>query len=88
MKKIELTTKWEPLGAQWQGNPTTTNVICIEKKRGRLTLEEIKDVLRKEYGCGHYMLFLDAREEDEPQYCEEAPKGDYVELVERDEVKF
>ena len=88
MKNIELTTKWEHLGAVYKGQPSTTNVICIDKKRGKLSVEEIKDTLRREYGCGFYMLFIDAREESEPQFCEDVPKGDHVELVERDEVRF
>lgn len=88
MKNIRLTTRWEYLGAEWNGQPSTTSVICIEKTRGKLTFEEIKDTLRKEYACGNYMMFIDAREESEPQFGEDDPKGDYVELVEQDEVKF
>lgn len=60
-------------------------LLQIVKKRGKLTLEEIQDLLRYEDGqryCGHYAIILNCSEETlggNGLFLEE-PKGDAVDL--------
>ena len=57
--------------------------LIIEKKRGRLTLEEIKEAAR-EWELDYYLLVLDCfHDPDDIQYGE-APQGDRVELYRTD----
>jgi hypothetical protein len=57
--------------------------LIIEKKRGRLTLEEIKETAR-EWELDFYLLVLDCFHEEDVQYCYDLPKGDRVELYRTD----
>jgi hypothetical protein len=58
--------------------------LVIEKKRGKLTLDEIKETAR-DYEWDFYLLVLDCfHEEDEVPYGYEVPKGDRVELYRTD----
>lgn len=59
-------------------------MLVIEKQRGRLTLEEIKETAR-EWEWDFYLLVLDCFHDpyDIPYGCE-APKGDRVELYRTD----
>lgn len=60
--------------------------LQIEKKRGKLTLDEIEDLLRYEDGqkwCGHYAILLNCSEatvDGGGLYLEEGQKGDVVAL--------
>lgn len=76
MKKgIEVYTDYDKSG-RWRLN--------IEKKRGKLTLEEIKEAA-KEWEWDYYLLVLDCfHDENDIQYREEAPVGDRVELYRTD----
>lgn len=64
------------------------NRLClrIEKQRGKLTLEEITELLQYEAGqqyCGHYAIMLNCSEEaigGNGLYFEEDQKGDVVDL--------
>lgn len=58
--------------------------LTIEKKRGKLTLEEIKETAR-EYEWDFYLLVLDCFHEDgDVPYGYEAPQGDRAELYRTD----
>lgn len=71
MKKgIEVYTDYDKTG-RWRLN--------IEKKKGRLTLEEIKEAA-KEWEMDFYLLVLDCFHEEDVQYDYDLPKGDKVEL--------
>lgn len=65
---------------------TTRTAVKITKKRGKLTLDEIEDLLRYENGqswCGHYIILLNCSEatlEGSSWFVEEEPKGDVVYL--------
>lgn len=60
--------------------------LQIEKKRGKLTLDEIEDLLRYEDSqkwCGHYAILLNCSEatvDGGGLYLEEGQKGDVVAL--------
>ena len=71
MKKgIEVRPEYDKNG-RWK--------LIIEKKRGRLTLEEIKEAAR-EWEWDYYLLVLDCfHDPDDIQYGE-VPQGDRVEL--------
>ncbi|MCM1059442.1 MAG: hypothetical protein NC452_04035 [Eubacterium sp.] len=53
-------------------------VLKITKKKGKLTLDEIKDVCR-EWEQDFYLLFMDCYNDDEVQFNEDI-KGDCVEV--------
>lgn len=55
--------------------------LVIEKKRGKLTLDEIREAAR-EYEYDYYLLVLDCfhDQNDEQYYYYETPLGDKVEL--------
>ena len=76
MKKgITAHTQWDKTG-RWQ--------LVIEKKKGRLTLEEIKETAR-EWEWDFYLLVLDCfHEENDVPYGYDAPQGDRVELYRTD----
>ena len=58
--------------------------LIIEKKRGRLTLDEIKETAR-EWEWDYYLLVLDCfHDENDCQYEEQPPVGDRVELYRTD----
>ena len=58
--------------------------LKIQKKRGRLTLEEIKEAAR-EIEWDFYLLVLDCfHEEDDIEQNGECPTGDYVTLYRTD----
>ena len=65
--------------------------LQIEKKRGKLTLDEIEDLLRYEDGqkwCGHYAILLNCSEatvDGGGLYLEEGQKGDVVALYQIEE---
>jgi hypothetical protein len=59
----------------------------VKKKRGKLSLDEIIETM-KDYNMGDYLLHLRCYDRDEqPQFCEDAPKGDFVTLYSFDEMK-
>ena len=70
----------------WAYDRMDRPVLRIEKKRGKLTLDEIEDLLRYEDGqryCGHYAIFLNCSEatvDGGGLYLEEDRKGDIVDL--------
>lgn len=76
MKKgITAQAQWDKTG-RWQ--------LVIEKKKGRLTLEEIKETAR-EWEWDFYLLVLDCfHEENDVPYGYDAPQGDRVELYRTD----
>lgn len=59
--------------------------LRIEKRRGKLTLEEIKAAAR-DHEWDFYLLVLDCfhEENDDLQFCEEPPKGDLATLYRTD----
>lgn len=58
--------------------------LVIEKKRGKLTLEEIKEAAR-EYEWDYYLMVLDCMHDPfDMQYDEEVPVGDRAELYRTD----
>lgn len=61
------------------GNP----VIVIRKKRGVLSVEEIRREAMK-CGQGYYMMVMKCVDEDMSQYYDDDLKGDAVELYEAD----
>ena len=76
MKKgIEVYTDYDKSG-RWRLN--------IEKRRGKLTLEEIKEAAR-EWEWDYYLLVLDCfHDENDITYGAEAPVGDRAELYRTD----
>lgn len=58
-------------------------MLVIEKKRGKLTLEEIKDAAR-EYEWDYYLLVLDCYHEECDDQFLENPVGDRAELYRTD----
>jgi hypothetical protein len=54
-------------------------MLCIRKKRGTLTLEEIKQAAM-EWEQDFYALIIKAIDEDMEQYYDDIETGDYVEL--------
>ncbi len=70
----------------WSYDRQDKPVLQIVKKRGKLTLEEIQDLVRYENGqryCGHYAIFLNCSEETlggNGLFFSEEPKGDAVDL--------
>lgn len=60
-------------------------MLVIEKKRGKLTLDEIKEAAR-EWECDYYLLVLDCFHDpdDVPLYGYEPQQGDRVELYRTD----
>lgn len=55
-------------------------MLIIEKKRGKLTLDEIKEAAR-EWEWDYYLLVLDCfHDPDEVQYDYDEPQGDRVEI--------
>ncbi len=70
----------------WEYDYKDRPVLRIEKKRGKLTMEEIEDLLRYEEGqryCGHYAIILNCSEatvDGGGLYLEEDQKGDVVSL--------
>lgn len=59
--------------------------LIIEKKRGKLTLDEIKEAAR-EWELDYYLLVLDCYHDelDEQLYCTNEPVGDRAELYRTD----
>lgn len=58
--------------------------LVIEKKRGRLSLEEIREAAR-DWEWDFYLLVLDCyHDEDEVQYFYDVPQGDRVVLYRTD----
>lgn len=75
MKKgIEVYSDYDKNG-RWQ--------LIIEKKKGKLTLEEIKEAAR-EHEWDFYLLVLDCFHEKDIQYYESEPKGDMAILYRTD----
>ena len=70
----------------WEYDYKNRLVLRIEKKCGKLTLDEIEDLLRYEDGqkwCGHYAILLNCSEatvDGGGLYLEEGQKGDVVPL--------
>lgn len=54
-------------------------MLCIRKKRGTLTLEEIRQAAI-EWEQDFYALIIKAIDEDMEQYYDDIETGDYVEL--------
>ena len=70
-KNIEVWTEYDATG-QW--------TLCIRKKRGRLSLDEIRDACT-EYEQDFYLLVIKAMDEDVSQYyATDDLDGDYVVL--------
>ena len=84
MKKgIEYWCEWRNIGAS-----ESTNVLCIEKKHGKLTLDEIRECC-KEIDWNFWYLLIDARGETDEQFGEfSQPKGDFVMCINGDNIKF
>lgn len=84
MKKgIECWCDWKNIGAEG-----TTNVLHIEKKHGKLTLDEIRECCQ-EYSWNYWYLLIDARGETDEQFGEFAEQpGDFVMCVDSDNVKI
>jgi hypothetical protein len=58
--------------------------LIIEKKKGKLSLDEIKECAR-EYELDYYLLVLDCiHDEYDVQYYESSPKGDIAILYRTD----
>lgn len=72
----------------WKYDHRDKLVLQIVKKRGKLTLEEIQDLLRYGDGqryCGHYIIFLNCSEATvggNGLFFETKEKGDAVDLYE------
>lgn len=70
----------------WQYDSMDRLFLRIAKKRGKLTLEEVTDLLRYEEGqryCGHYAIILNCSEETiggNGLFFEEEQKGDAVDM--------
>lgn len=70
----------------WKYDSRDQSFLRIVKKRGKLSLEEIEDLLRYEGGqryCGHYIIFLNCSEETlggNGLFFEAEQKGDAVDL--------
>lgn len=71
-----------------------TEVVRIQKSRGKLTLSEIEEILRYEYNqrwVGHYVILLNCSEAtlDGPGiFDEDEPAGDAVDLYRIEEGEF
>ena len=71
--------------------PIATLALRIEKKRGKLTLAEIQDLLMYEESqryCGHYTIILNCSEAamgGDDLYLEDGQKGDTVALYQIEE---
>ena len=71
---------------RWEYDYNDLMVLRIEKKRGKLTLDEIEELLRYEDEqryCGHYAILLNCSEatvDGGGLYLEEGQKGDVVPL--------
>ncbi len=78
----------------WRYNHKDQMVLRLEKKRGKLTLEEIQDLLMYEESrryCGHYAILLNCSEaaaDGGSLYLEEDQKGDAVDLHQIQEGEF
>lgn len=59
-------------------------VLVIEKRRGKLTLDEIKDTAR-EYEWDYYLLVLDCYHKEYDDQFVDTPVGDRVELYRTDD---
>ena len=57
--------------------------LVIEKKKGKLTIEEIKEAAR-EWEYDFYLLVLDCFHDEDVPYGYDLPKGDRVELYRTD----
>lgn len=72
----------------WRYDNQDRMLLQIVKQRGKLTLEEIQNLLRYEEGqryCGHYVIFLNCSEETiggNGLFFEAEQKGDAVDLYE------
>lgn len=77
-------------GYDWRDN----NIVTITKRRGKLTIAEIEDVLRYEEHnryCGHYAMILNCSEATiggDGYFDEDEPKGDAVSLYPIEEGEF
>lgn len=77
----------------WSNDFRGKSILKITKRRGKLTLEEIGDLLRYENGqrlCGHYAIILNCSEDTmggNGLYFEEDQKGDAVALYPIEEVE-
>lgn len=58
-------------------------ILVIEKKRGRLTLDEIKEAAR-DWEWDFYLLVLDCFHDEDVAYGYDAPQGDRVTLYRTD----
>ena len=75
-KNIEVWTEYDATG-QW--------TLCIRKKRGRLSLDEIRDACT-DYEQDFYLLVICAMDRDISQYYEvDDLQGDYVTLYRADD---
>lgn len=74
-KGIVTTAGWDESG-RW--------CLTIEKKRGRLTLDEVRQAAREEE-WDYYLLVIDAFHDDfDDQFGENAPPGDFALLYRTD----
>ena len=78
----------------WTYDYRDQTVLRITKKRGKLTLEEISDLIRYENNqmfCGHYAILLNCSEvtiNGDDLYLYEGQKGDVVDLYKIEEGEF
>ena len=74
-KNIEVCAGWDNSG-RWR--------LTINKKRGRLTLDEVRQVAR-EFEWDYYLLVIDAFHDDfDEQFGDSPPPGDYAILYRTD----
>lgn len=64
-------------------DPTGRWILVIEKRRGKLTLEEIKEAARA-HEWDFYLLVLDCFHDEEIQFDEPPARGDRVTLYRTD----
>ena len=75
---------WKNIEAHADYDKSGRWVLIIEKKRGRLSLEEIRETAR-EWELDYYLLLLDCfHDTDDVQYYYEPPRGDSVMLYRTD----
>lgn len=72
-KNIEIWSDYDRTG-RW--------CLRMKKKRGRLTLDEIRDALRG-YELDFYLIFVDAYHDEETQFDDDM-RGDFITIYRTD----
>jgi len=81
-KGIETWSEYWHLGGE-----ATTHVLCIKKKRGKLSVDEIKEACMA-WEWSYWLLLIDGRGEEEPSYSFETEEGDFAACIQMDDVNF